>query len=100
MPLTYSIINISSWEGNNSLAVVAPEYRSEFSERFRLLTAHFVAILGVAIFAVLIRRNYAPLIGIPILIGFAVPPILWIPAWIVIFESIIIIGFFTAFGDW
>jgi len=100
LPLTYSIFNISVWAGNNSLAVVLPEYREEFSERFRLLTAIFCSIIVIAGFSLFIRRNYAPLVGIPVLIFFAVPPISWIPAWIVIFMSIIIGGFFIAFGDW
>lgn len=100
LPITYSVLNISSWVGNNSISMIAPEYRSEFSERIRLLSAHFIAILVIGIFSGFIKKNYAPLLGIPVLILFAVPPISWIPIWITAFESIIIIGFFIAFGDW
>lgn len=100
LALYYSVLNISAWAGNNSLAVVAPDYKGEFSERFRILTALLIAIIAIAMFSLFIPRGYAPLIGIPILIVFAIPPIAWIPAWIVIFESLILGGFFVAFGDW
>lgn len=100
VPLTYSILNITSWQGNNSFIVVAPVLKAETSDRQQLLIVHFLAILCVVGVRLFMRPTYAPLAGLPVIILFAIPVIGWIPVWVAIFESILMIGFFTAFGDW
>ena len=100
IPLTYSILNISQWSGNNSLFNTAPTLKNEFSERIRILTAILFSIIGMVIFAGFGKRSLAPFVGIPILIVFAIPPIGWIPIWIVAFISIINLGFYISFGEW
>lgn len=94
-PLWYSIINISASIGNNSFVASAIELRSGITERQRLIIVEFIAIFSVAIFMIFIRREYTPLVGIPVLAFFALPQIAWIPVWIVAFQSLTMIGFFA-----
>lgn len=99
-PFTYSIINLTEYMGNYSLADNLVDIKVELSDRQRLMFAEMFAIMMVAVFGVVLRRTYAPVTGIPVLAVFALPGIAWIPLWLVAFQGIVLAGFFAVFGDW
>ena len=99
--LTYSILNYATMTGNHSLIPNMALLRGEVSERSRIIIGELIAVLMAILGQILIPwKKYGPLAGIPILAILGAPMIGWIPLWLVAFQSILMVGIVTVWGDY